>query len=100
MGGGHTKSVRFLTLAGADLDLCDTEDRSALHHVARRGHVETLEVLLKGCNDRSFSGADVDLRDLRGRTALAEASDAGHFAVVSILVDSDAALDSDLGGST
>ncbi|KAM9851000.1 uncharacterized protein ankrd50l [Aulostomus maculatus] len=84
--GGHSKAVRLLLDAGADVDGCDGEGRTALRAAAWGGHEETVLTLLD-------YGAEVDKADCKGRTPLIAAAYMGHHEVVEILLDHNAEVD-------
>ena len=67
---GHVVAVRILVEAGANGDLQDQDDKTALLHAACAGHVETVRML--------EAGADKDLRDVGEFTALMHAASAGR----------------------
>jgi ankyrin repeat protein len=77
-GNGHAAVVEFLADAGAAIDEVEfTRDWTALIWSAKRGHTDTVRLLLQ-------RGARRDLRDDRGRTALDWARIEGHTAVVAL----------------
>lgn len=79
IAGGHTEAARVLMLAGADVSLLDSRNRSALHYSVQGGHS-----VLAG--DVMIAGADVNVRDCDGETPLHLASAAGdHHSVCTLL---------------
>uniref|UniRef100_A0A667ZNA2 Uncharacterized protein n=1 Tax=Myripristis murdjan TaxID=586833 RepID=A0A667ZNA2_9TELE len=79
-------AVRLLLDAGADVDGCDGEGRTALRAAAWGGHEEVLLTLLD-------HGAQVDKADCEGRTPLIAAAYMGHREAVEILLDHGAEVD-------
>ena len=80
---GHTKVVKFLLEAGADINFkayYDTEanDMTPLHKAARHGHAEVVRLLLD-------AGANAKALTSYGRTPLSMAETAGHADVVELL---------------
>ena len=75
----HGGIVELLLQHGADIDHVDTtKGWTALMRAAKRGHVETVDVLVD-------YGADVTLRDHGGRDAREWAGQVGHEAVLARL---------------
>lgn len=67
---GDEEGIRALVAEGADVNIGDFDDRTALHVAACEGHAKVVEFLLK-------QGANVNARDRWGSTPL---SDAKHYA--------------------
>lgn len=86
LGGGHSEAVHLLVNAGADVDGCDSEGRTALRAAAWGGHEKIVATLLD-------YGAQVDRADSKGRTPLLAASYMGHHEAVEILLDHSANVD-------
>ena len=80
---GHTKSVRTLLDAGANVTHADNEDRTALSLAATKGHKVVVKLLLK-------NGAAINAQDKKGNTPLALAAEKNHDAVVRFLLESGA----------
>jgi len=70
--------IQLLLAHQAKLDVCDSQQRSALHLAATAGHVEIIKTLLN-------AGAKIDLRDHAGRTAWLEAAAHAHLATLQCL---------------
>lgn len=80
-GNGHAQVVQRLAAAGADVDEIEiTRGWTALIWAAKRGHRETVRVLLD-------LQADSSIRDAQGRSAQDWAREAGHVDIAAMLVD-------------
>ncbi|MBI4511608.1 MAG: ankyrin repeat domain-containing protein, partial [Deltaproteobacteria bacterium] len=75
---GHNGAVRTLLALGVDPN-APFYDKGPLSAAAKRGHIQTVRLLLDG-------GADPDSRAAFGTTALVYAASAGHLDVVRLLV--------------
>jgi len=64
----------------------DSHGRTAVSWAAKRGHLETVKVLL----EQGGTLADLDSRDREGRTSLSLAAEHGHIAVAEALLASGA----------
>ena len=76
---GHVEVARVLLKHGADTEARDTDDFSALEHVALDGHVELTQVLLE-------HGTDANAQDKERCTPLYWAADIGQLAVAQVLL--------------
>ncbi|KTF95077.1 hypothetical protein cypCar_00040067 [Cyprinus carpio] len=65
--------------AGANLDICDAEQRTPLMYACENNHLETVKYLLK-------AGASTGHKDMRGSTCLHLAARGGHTGVLQYLV--------------
>ncbi|KTG38537.1 hypothetical protein cypCar_00003000 [Cyprinus carpio] len=65
--------------AGANLDMCDAEQRTPLMYACENNHLETVKYLLK-------AGASTGHKDMRGSTCLHLAARGGHTGVLQYLV--------------
>ncbi len=83
---GYTEVCKILIDKGANLDLRDYEDETALLIASQRGRTEIVKLLLS-------KGAKLDLKDKEGETALMKASEKGHKDVCKILIDKGAKMD-------
>ena len=63
LGNGHQDTVRLLLERGANFELKNSDDCTALMYAARKGNQDTVQLLL----DR---GAQINTRDRTGWTAL------------------------------
>jgi len=63
---------------GATVNAKGRNDWTPLHSAARRGHSDTVEMLL-------FKGADFNAKDRQGRTPLWWANRRGHKEIVELL---------------
>eukprot|EP00903_Cladosiphon_okamuranus_P006509 g6362.t1 len=80
IAGGHTAAARALILAGADVSLLDSTDRSTLHYAVQGRHGVLAE-------DVMIAGADVNAENREGETPLHIASAAGdNHSVRAILL--------------
>eukprot|EP00752_Nemacystus_decipiens_P003937 g3605.t1 len=80
IAGGHTAAARALILAGADVSLLDSTNRTALHYAVRGRHGVLAE-------DVMIAGADVNAENREGETPLHIAAAAGdNHSVRSILL--------------
>jgi ankyrin repeat protein len=78
-GNGHGAVVDLLAQAGADVDEAEiTRGWTALIWAAKRGHLDTVRLLLA-------LGAGRGLRDRQGRSARDWALAEGHAAVAALL---------------
>ena len=72
------KSIAMLVDVGADLDLSDNKDRTALHYATVRGNRKAVELLLS-------HGANAALEEWQGLTALDLARSKGHDEIAALL---------------
>ncbi|KAG8267572.1 hypothetical protein J6590_048191 [Homalodisca vitripennis] len=72
--------VEILVEAGANVDYCDADQRTALRAAAWGGHDEIVTLLLR-------AGSDVNKTDCEGRTALIAAAYMGHSDIVETLLE-------------
>lgn len=80
---GDLTQVRDLLGRGANVDLRDAHDNTALHLAAGFGHTKLAALLIE-------HGADIDARGRIGNTPLYLAAQEGHAAIVRLLIDSGA----------
>ena len=73
----------LLVKAGAELNLTDSDGRTALMHGAKNNYVENLKVLVK-------AGAKLDLQDNHGSTALMLCAEKGLENSIDVLVNAHA----------
>ncbi|XP_013417088.1 serine/threonine-protein phosphatase 6 regulatory ankyrin repeat subunit A [Lingula anatina] len=79
---GLCKTIRKLCLANCDVNLCNTDQqRTALHYMAMKGHVECVEELL-------YAGAHPDIPDAGGCTPLWHAINRNQIGVAKLLLRS------------
>ena len=83
---GRVKVARMLLEAGADKDMQDVDEDTALICAARNGHLETVQLLLE-------AGAHKDLHNHSGCTALMCAASYGHVHIVRLLLEAGANKD-------
>uniref|UniRef100_A0A671S5E5 Histone-lysine N-methyltransferase EHMT1-like n=1 Tax=Sinocyclocheilus anshuiensis TaxID=1608454 RepID=A0A671S5E5_9TELE len=76
---GHKEICHILVQAGANLDMCDAEQRTPLMYACENNHLETVKYLLK-------AGASTGHKDMRGSTCLHLAARGGHTGVLQYLV--------------
>jgi len=70
------------------INSCNTDHNTPLHMACRKGHVETVKVLLK-------HNADFDSRnDIVSNTPLHVAAQAGQVDIVKVLIDTGASVNS------
>ena len=82
--GGHSKSVKALVDAGADVNVRQkTHQGTPLQYAANNGHLEVVQILLKG-------KAAVDAADSIGRTPLMWAATSGKKDVAEALLSAGA----------
>eukprot|EP00752_Nemacystus_decipiens_P011677 g10364.t1 len=84
---GHSRVVRILLDAGANVSIAADGGITALHLSAQDGHLAATIDLIR-------AGADLDAWGVRGSTPLHLASQYGHSEVVAALVDAGANVDS------
>ncbi|EQB52672.1 hypothetical protein CGLO_07683 [Colletotrichum gloeosporioides Cg-14] len=77
---GHTKIVKLLIANGADVNLKDPFDRTALHMAASGGYVEIVQLLLD-------ANAEVNAMTTEYETSLGWTCSSGHLKVVRLLLD-------------
>ncbi|KAF4834499.1 Ankyrin-1 [Colletotrichum tropicale] len=82
---GHTKIVKLLIANGADVNLKNPFDRTALHMAASGAHVEIVQLLLD-------SNAEVNAMTAEYETSLGWACSSGHLKVVRLLLDRGAVM--------
>ena len=76
---GHVSCVNAFVLAGSDVNTCDSNGTSALHHSAFFGHEDCVHRLLQ-------AGADVNIQNSEGITPLNEAALLCQFQFVDLLL--------------
>lgn len=74
----HTEVVKILLEAGADVNIGDMFNDTALMLAAGSGCIETVKILLEAV-------ADVTTKNWKGKTALMIAKDSGHTRIVNLL---------------
>jgi hypothetical protein len=80
----YYRVAEALLIAGAQIDIQDSDDRStALHLAVERGHEDTVHLLLG-------KGASTKVKDDDGKTALHHGASQGHQAITQLLLDYDA----------
>lgn len=72
--------IRYLVNAGANVNACDADGRTALYALAVDGRVDTATLLLN-------AGADASITDTEGRSPLHAAAWHGHRDFVQLLLD-------------
>ena len=72
--------MRSLLEKGADINLADDYNQTALMCASLNGHADVVKVLLD-------HGANVNVRTKKGFTALSLASDQGHGEVVDLILE-------------
>jgi ankyrin repeat protein len=72
--------VRRLVEHGADPNICDDDDSTALHQASSNGSLEAARLLLS-------YGAKVDGKDNKGRTPLQAATSNGHDDITKLLLE-------------
>ncbi len=81
----HSKAVRILIAAKAEIEAVDKFNRTAFFHAAIKADIESLKLLLA-------AGADINTRDLSGKTPLMYAAKHSNLGVVKWLLANDADL--------
>ncbi|KAJ8413850.1 hypothetical protein AAFF_G00064480 [Aldrovandia affinis] len=76
---GHLEICHMLLQAGANLDMCDGDQRTPLMHACENNHLETVKYLLR-------AGASTSHKDMDGSTCLHLATKIGHYGVVEHLL--------------
>ena len=115
---GNFKVVKSLIVADANMDARDTRGRTALHHAARGGFDDCVDVLMSQKADTNavtnsgltplcfaamygryhavcsllYNKVDVNISDRQGRSALWLAAENGHPICVELLLRSGAAI--------
>jgi ankyrin repeat protein len=82
---GSLSSLKKAIKAGANVNVSDDQDTSALRWAARGGHRDVVEALLD-------AGADINQRSFTGWTAMMEAVVSGSEDIVSMLIERGADL--------
>ncbi|MCO5592412.1 hypothetical protein L7F22_046415 [Adiantum nelumboides] len=82
---GDEDGIKALINDGADVNIADFDDRTALHVAACEGHTRVVNLLLK-------KGANANARDRWGSTPLSDAKHYGNKEVVEILEKAGAKL--------
>ncbi|KAJ6021096.1 hypothetical protein N7540_006600 [Penicillium herquei] len=83
---GHNAGLREILQMGADVDVRDHLERTALLEAAMCGHWDTLDILVA-------ANAELNLTNAKGETALHIASKQGRLNVISSLVSAGASID-------
>ena len=95
---GYSNIVEFLVSRGAEVDRVNDNGESSLYIACREGHVEVVNMLLKGGEGGT---ANVELQTSKLRTPIMPALMNGHIDVVRLLLDHGASVDlHDLAGNT
>lgn len=76
---GNLNRLESYRLAGADLSLPDTSERTALHLACLHGHLDVVQYLLK-------QSVDTDETDMLGLTPLNYAQEGEHSEIVKLLI--------------
>ncbi|XP_034056164.1 histone-lysine N-methyltransferase EHMT1a isoform X4 [Gymnodraco acuticeps] len=76
---GHQEICHMLVQAGANLDMCDEEQRTPLMAACENNHVDTVKYLLR-------AGAAVSHKDIMGFTCLHLAAKLGHHDIIHHLL--------------
>ena len=79
---GHVNVIEWLVGCGADPKTKDKNGKSALHHAAFLGQLESVKFLVRACGAKPM-----ELKDRTGRTALQQAAYAGNLEIVKFLVE-------------
>eukprot|EP00250_Pteridium_aquilinum_P035839 c9990_g1_i1 orf=649-1539(+) len=82
---GEEEGIKALINDGADVNIADFDDRTALHVAACEGHARVVNLLVK-------NGANVNARDRWGSTPLSDAKHYGNKEVCEILEKAGAKL--------
>ncbi|KAI5078236.1 hypothetical protein GOP47_0005907 [Adiantum capillus-veneris] len=82
---GDEEGIKALISEGADVDIADFDDRTALHVAACEGHARVVNLLVK-------KGANANARDRWGSTPLSDAKHYGNKEVCEILEKAGARL--------
>jgi ankyrin repeat protein len=80
---GDTDTVGSMIADGADVNITDEHDRTAVYKAAKHGQLETLKLLKQ-------HGAELDTTDNRGTNALYWAAIKGHQEVAEFLLENGA----------
>ncbi|KAK5870527.1 hypothetical protein PBY51_003468 [Eleginops maclovinus] len=76
---GHQEICHMLVQAGANLDMCDEEQRTPLMAACENNHLDTVKYLLR-------AGAAVSHKDIMGFTCLHLAAKLGHHDIIDHLL--------------
>ncbi|KAF3851717.1 hypothetical protein F7725_013489 [Dissostichus mawsoni] len=76
---GHQEICHMLVQAGANLDMCDEEQRTPLMAACENNHLDTVKYLLR-------AGAAVSHKDIMGFTCLHLAAKLGHHDIIHHLL--------------
>ena len=76
---GHENVIGLLLQNGANINIANDKNQTALHFSARGGNTKTIELLLQ-------NKADTNLKDDNGNTALHHAVEYGHADAVKLLL--------------
>ena len=91
--GNHVQCLKFLTQAGADVNMKNYHGETALISASCNGHMECLKPLIK-------SGAHVNYADDFGFTALKVVARSGHDQCLDLLIKAGADVNNGDGGVT
>ncbi len=76
---GNVEIAQLLIERGADVNIKNSEGRTALMYAAERNHIDYMNLLLK-------EGAEVNVQDYQGMTALMYASESVRLNAVELLI--------------
>ena len=83
---GHLEIAKLLLANGANVNVKDEDNITALHLAAQNGHLEIAKFLVE-------NGANVNVKDEDNVTALHLAAQNGHTGIVSLLIANDVDID-------
>ncbi|KAI9851995.1 MAG: Ankyrin-1 [Thelocarpon superellum] len=81
----HELTVEELTLAGADCEACDMQQRTPLHHAAMKDSAQAAQTLVD-------AGANMDVRDEDDATPLFRAAERGSIVTLDLLLKRGASM--------
>ena len=79
---GNLRVLKQMINKGADMNMNDYVDKTALMLAAENGHLEAVKLLIN-------AGADVNDRTRHGATSLSLAAEKNHVECISVLVQAD-----------